>query len=114
MTIATLPPIAPSRTTRMQARHRISTVRFGGGHTLYVKEGNVPADTEWSVVWQVLGSTDATTLTDFFESREGTEPFLWTPPNSTRAQRFICPQWQITPEGVNHAAINARFIRLNG
>jgi len=112
MTIAVLPDLAPSRSTRMTASHRIRAIRFGGGHTSYIREGPQRPDTEWAVVWSALDAADAGKLDDFFTRQRGVEAFLWTPPKASSAQRFLCLEWQLTPISADHFRLDARFVRL--
>ena len=111
MSVAQLPDIAPSRSTRMASRLRVNTLRFGGGHRLYIREGGAEPDTEWNVVWQTLSQAESQSLTAFFKAQGGIKPFIWTPPGATQAEQFLCPEWQLTPQTADHFQLNARFIR---
>jgi len=113
MGVAVLPDLTPSRSTRMSATHRVRAIRFGGGHTSYIREGPQRPDTEWSVVWAALSAGDAGKLDAFFNEQGGVDVFLWTPPRESSSQRFICPEWQLTPISGEHYRMDARFIRLH-
>jgi len=112
MATAVLPDVVPSRSTRMTASHRIRTIRFGGGHASYIREGPAQPDTEWSVVWSALKAEDAERLDSFFAEQGGVGVFLWTPPKADSSQRFLCLEWQLTPISDEFYRLDARFVRL--
>ncbi|MCE2518028.1 MAG: phage tail protein [Alphaproteobacteria bacterium] len=111
MTALFLPNVPPSRTTRMATRHPVREIRFGGGHTRYVRDGAASAETTWTVHWNGLPPAQAATLAGFLDAQQGITPFLWTPPSGAVPEQFICREWTITPLLSGHQNINAVFIR---
>ena len=105
MSLQTIPSAVPSRSTRMITRHRIQTVRFGGGRSVRIREGHQQPDISWQVVWDGLRVAKAAEFNDFFIARNGVDSFTWHPPGAAAAQIFICTEWQVIP-------INAEFSRI--
>jgi len=97
MTALSLPAIAPSRSTRMTARHHVNHIRFGQGHGVRVRDGVQPIDIRWNVVWEGLPSADAGRFQSVLEQSGGINSFLWQPPGANTSHAFICTEWQIVP-----------------
>ncbi len=111
MTVPILPDISPSRSTRQSVRQPVKSLRFGGGHTLYLRHGQLGADVKWSVYWAGLSRADALSLLNFFDARQGTEVFFWTPPEDDKPLRFICMEWSAVPLTGGYQNITATFIK---
>ena len=111
MSLERLPLATPSRSSRMTIRHRIQTVRFGGGRAVRIRDGHTAAEVVWRVVWNGLSVAEATEIDDFLHARKGVEGFLWVPPEAATAQVFICLEWQVTPIAPGFSRIDAQLIR---
>lgn len=107
MTVLSLPAIAPSRSSRMTARHHINHIRFGQGHGVRILDGVQPLDIRWNVVWEGLISADAKRFQAVLEQSRGINHFLWQPPGATASYGFICTEWQIRPVTHEYATLEA-------
>ena len=112
-TAQTLPAIQPSRSTRKTSRTHTQTIRFGGGHSVVVRGGLIPPDTQWLVTWQGLTLAQASGLESFLAARHGSTAFLWQPPGASTSQHFICPEWKLIPSGGGYYGVEAQFRRVH-
>lgn len=111
MNLHHLPNIAPSRSTRLSVRHPVRVMRFGGGHTRYLRHGHLKSEARWAVHWAGLTPDQLAQLHRFFEHRQGTEAFFWTPPYDEKPQPFVCLEWSMTPLQGGFHHLDAVLIR---
>jgi phage-related protein len=95
----------------MATRHPVRAIRYGGGHTRYIRDGAASAESNWAVHWAGLTVADGAILTGFLDGLKGIDPFLWTPPSGNASLRFICMEWTVTPLPSGYQNIDAVFIR---
>lgn len=112
MSLLTLPEVTPSKTTRMTARHRVQTVRFGGGRVVRIRDGHNVSEIIWQVVWNGLSRGKANELDEFLMARKGVEGFAWQPPGAVSTQVFLCSEWQITPISAEFSRLDATLVKL--
>lgn len=106
-----LPKIPPSRSTRLSIRPPVKVMRFGGGHTHYLRHGHLKNEARWAVHWAGLSASQFSQLHRFFDDRQGTEAFFWTPPHDEEPQIFICLEWAMTPLQGGFHHLDAVLIR---
>lgn len=97
----------------MVTRYNVRDIRFGGGHQVLMRDGLIPGETRWVVVWQGLTTAQANTLESFFTSRHGVTSFIWQPPGSSASLHFVCSEWQLTPSGQEYHTMEAQFRRVH-
>lgn len=112
MSLLSLPAIAPSRSTRMMARHHVKHIRFGQGYGVRIRDGVQPLDIHWSVVWEGLLIADADQFQTVLENSNGVDSFLWQPPGADTSSAFICLEWQISPTTHEHQKLEAVLTRV--
>lgn len=96
--MATLPSIDTTYQISKKTDTRILETNFGDGYTQRALDGINSIVDKWSLSWTVT-STDADTLTDFFEARGGYESFDWTPHGETVSKKWTCKSWSKNPTG---------------
>lgn len=97
--MATLPSIDITYQISKQTNARILEAPFGDGYKQRAGDGINAIIDEWSLSWTV-GSTDADTLTDFFEARGGWDSFDWTPSGESVSKKWSCKVWSKVPSAV--------------
>lgn len=107
----TFPRAEPSRLSRMAVRHRIQTIRFGGGRSVRIRDGYSAPEVSWQVVWNGITVSKAAELDEFLRARNGVEGFIWQPPGHSSAEVFTCSEWQVIPISPEHSRLEARFIK---
>lgn len=93
--MANLPSIRGTEVAKI-TNARILKTDFGDGYSQRALDGINAIVDEWSMSW-VVNSTDADTLTDFFEARGGHESFDWTPEGESVSKKWTCKSWTKEP-----------------
>lgn len=106
--MAALPNIQPTYSSNKTTTPRFLRADFGDGYVQRAADGINTIIDQWNVMWTV-DSTTGTTLTTFFEAREGYDDFTWTPPGETESKKFICTQWSKSFLGPDTVQISATF-----
>lgn len=112
MSVLPLPLAGPSRSSRMAVRHRVQTVRFGGGRSVRIRDGHTAPETSWQVIWNGISTAKTAEMDAFLRARNGVEGFIWQPPGEASGQVFVCSEWQVTPISPGYSRLEARFTRL--
>ena len=94
--MANLPSIDTTYQISKKTNARVLEAPFGDGYRQRAGDGINAIVDEWSLGW-IVGSTDADTLTDFFEARGGYESFDWTPSGESVSKKWSCKTWSKTP-----------------
>lgn len=78
---------------------RVLSAEFGDGYTQRSLDGINALKTVFTFQAQVLNRTESKTILDFFRSKKGCIPFVWTRPGETLPQQWICRKWGRTWTG---------------
>lgn len=86
------PPKSPTTPISLSTAIRKLEAGFGDGYTIRALDGLNTRMNSISLNWQHLTSAEATAITDFFEARNGVEPFDYTLPFFS-VLRWTCSSW---------------------
>ena len=108
--MATFPSIKPTYGLRKRSNPSTRVIRFADGyeHRLLFGLAQHQNPKEFSFTYEV-SETDADTIENFLDAREGTEAFEWTPPNESYTSKYRCKTWSKTMPYSNLATIKATF-----
>lgn len=90
--MAALPNIKPTYQITRTITPRILRADFGDGYVQRTSDGINTQKQIWNLEWTV-NSTDANTLLEFFELRNGYDDFTWTPSGESTSKNFVCTSW---------------------
>jgi phage-related protein len=108
MTLATFtPPIQPSVGATNKPKVKILKADFGDGYSQSAADGVNNIRAEFSLTWEVLTSTDADTIEGFLTTQGGYQPFYWSAPGKTTAQKWTCETWERTFNRAGWVSIKA-------
>ena len=72
----------------------VKVVKFGDGYESRIKSGLQRAPAVWALTFANRELTDGNAIEAFFEARDGSEAFLWTPPDASSPITVVCREWQ--------------------
>lgn len=100
----------PSYQSTTNNNPRIKEIKYGDGYTQTSKDGinNLLLDLDLSFDNRKLNEISA--ILHFFNIRQGTESFLFTPPPPyAKRKRFICKTWNHVPVFYDNHSVKAKF-----
>ena len=89
--------IEPGIGTRKKENLRSRRISFGDGISQRAIDGLNARQEIWSVKFDAVSNSVATTILDFFAARGGHEAFLWTPPGESVQKQFTTQSIKETP-----------------
>ena len=104
------PPQNPSAAPK-KVKPKVLTAPFGDNYDQRVRDGINTIAPSYSLSWVNLTTTEAAYIEDFLEARGGVEAFLWVPPRSLTAVKFICEEWDVNGHDGAFTDVSANFIR---
>lgn len=108
MTQVFTPPVDPTYRTKVKSIARKLVANFGDGYTQRIKDGIKTQQEVWDLTWEVLTSTNAETIMEFFEAQGEVNAFTWTNPRGT-TKNYVAttPEW--TYDSYNNNTITVTF-----
>lgn len=99
----------PSYSTSLDQQPRISEATFGDGYVQAIGDGINNNPKKWSINFNAVPLTDATTILAFFTTNNtAATPFDWTAPDGV-AGRYKCKSWKRSYDGFGYANISCTF-----
>jgi phage-related protein len=97
-------PVGANQTPRMRA------IVFGDGYEQRAQDGINNSLLNLSLSFGLRDATETTAILHFFESRQGTDQFLYTPPDPYSKQKlFVCKAWSSNYNFFDNYDITATF-----
>ena len=112
MALQTLPDISPDYNGSKSVEFQTRTAQFGDGYTQRSPEGINNSDENTALTWSNLPKTDADTLENFFKDHKGSTAFLYTLPQSSTEEKFICKSYTRTPNDYDAVTMTATFTKV--
>lgn len=108
----TFPSYEPVYGAAKKSEPRINRIQLGDGYEQRVSFGLNNNPKVWSVEFN-LSEEDADIVEDFLNARAlDTESFIWTPPDSAIAYKWVCISWDRNMFEVNRSRIVATFTQV--
>lgn len=103
-------PVAPAGKS---VTYNVRSAKFGDGYTARAPLGINNKEITASYVWAQLTGEEADSIEAFFDARQGSEAFYYTPPGEIVATKFICTDFQRTRYTGLLDRITANFVKVN-
>ena len=104
----------PSYGNTVNSEPRTMITQFGEGYQQRVPESINNTFLKISVVFENRTAKEATAMLHFLNARNGTEAFLYTPPEPYPTMRlFSCFNWNQQSQFLNNININAEFTEVS-
>ncbi len=100
--------ITPSFEAVEVSKPRVRKTQLGSGYEQRVTFGLNSNLKEWRLTFAERTDAQRETILAFFDARNGTESFDWTPPRGV-AGKYVCEEWQTTLRRCNFNTITATF-----
>jgi phage-related protein len=71
----------------------VKVLKFGDSYESRIKNGLARAPQKWSVSFSNRSISDIDAIDAFLDDRDGSEAFLWTPPNQVTAIVVVARSW---------------------
>jgi phage-related protein len=107
------PPQAPDASgTSGSHQYRILKANFGDGYEQRAGDGINPKQSEYTLTWTRLSTTDAASIESFFDGLGGYESFDYTLPGEAATKKFVCEKFTKPYESGNLMGITATLRRV--
>lgn len=94
MTTPTFPDVKPNYGAVKTAEPTIRRVAFSSGYEQRSVVGMNNDPKRWDLTWEHITLTDANSIEDFLEARQGHQKFQWEPPDEvSQTYLWVCEQW---------------------
>lgn len=90
------------------SRPKVRKTQFGDSYEQRITFGLNSNLKEWQLVFSERTDQQRDAICAFFDARNGSESFDWTPPRGT-AGKYVCEDWQVTLRACNFNTIRATF-----
>lgn len=87
------PPKAPNIESSGVFTANVLQAQFGDGYEQTASPGLNSVSVTYAASWDLLSSTDLSSLEAFFAARYGSQAFLYTLPGELTARKFKCKTW---------------------
>lgn len=91
---------------------KVSNIQFGDGYVQRVSHGINIDGKVWNLNFRNREIDEIDEIVEFFESKKGVDPFLWTPPGETTALLWVCQQWSRVKEHATTDSLTATFVQV--
>lgn len=102
----------PDFTLTKKSEPTVRTTKFGDGYSQRLIYGLNQNLKTWDLRWTASSNADAAAIESFFDARQGSESFDWTPPEGGTAGKYICPSWTRELQYKNINVITATFVQV--
>lgn len=100
----------PSYNSTVNNQPKVKAIQFGDGYEQRIQDGINNVLLEIDFAFESRGIAEATAILHFLYTRQGVEPFMYSPPPPyNRAKRFVCPQWGDTANFFENISVRAKF-----
>lgn len=99
----------PSKNVSKTVKTRTREANFGDGYSQRVPDGINNILREWRLTFENRSIDTANQIIGFLESKNGSESFSWTPPNSPVTYKVVCMEWSELDTSHISKTINATF-----
>jgi phage-related protein len=82
------PPRDPDQSSELTTESRILEVQFGDGYGQASADGLNNLRDVWTLSWSGMSDAEKDAMKDFFRARGDYDPFDWTAPGESTAQRW--------------------------
>lgn len=86
----------------------VKVIKFGDGYEQRTTFGMNTSPGQWALKWENINDTDSAAIEAFFEARNGTQSFAWTPPTGSSINA-VCEEWKVAKVKNNLNMITATF-----
>jgi phage-related protein len=110
MATFTTPPDFASQLTESP---RVLEAQFGDAYMQRIGDGINIRPQVWQLKFSVRTNAERDTILAFLRAENGITSFDWTPPGGT-AGKYICKEWNYTPDSAATNTITATFSQVFG
>lgn len=103
--------IGPTQSASRSSATRVLRADFGDGYSQRAADGINSVRDTYTLSWEGLTRTDATTCDTFLRNRGGYEAFLWTPPGGSE-KKWVCSEWQVRHATATLEHLSATFVEV--
>lgn len=86
-----------AQTSQVSMSERYISVQFGDGYGQHARDGINGRQTNWSVTWDGLTSSEAITLRETFSGLGGASVIEWQSPLSSQPETFMVTEHSAAP-----------------
>ena len=106
------PPQKPDVGLSGSGKFRTLKASFGDGYKSRAGDGINTLEKKYNLSWTTITVAESEAIDTFLQARGGVEAFLYTLPNSTTEEKFICEEFGETWQEGNKRGFSAVFEKV--